>query len=126
MNTEIFVPLKEVFQGSKHLPPLVVFKLAQNGRDLPLSLDVTIKRFQDLIECIFGEKSSVLSNIQVKDGCICITWGTRKSAVYSLTTLAKGKITFMKHVGILRLTVGEIVIFELPGMEEDESTLEDL
>ena len=114
--------LKEVdFKTTQHKGmPLVVFKLA--GR----CLDVTIKRFQDLIECIFGEKSSVLSNIQVKDGCICITWGTRKSAVYSLTTLAKGKITFMKHVGILRLTVGEIVIFELPGMEEDESTLEDL
>ena len=94
--------LKEIdFKATRHNGmPLVVLKLA--GR----CLDVTIKRFQELIKCIFGEKSSVLSNIQVKDGCICITWGTRKSAVSFLTTLAKEKITFMKHIGVLRLTVG--------------------
>ena len=117
--------LKEIdFKATRHNGmPLVVLKLA--GR----CLDVTIKRFQELIKCIFGEKSSVLSNIQVKDGCICITWGTRKSAVSFLTTLAKEKITFMKHIGVLRLTVGEVTVFEQPGTEEeweeDSSSLED-
>ena len=76
------------------------------------------------------EKSKALSNIQVKDGCICITWNTRESSVHSLIALANEKIQFMNHVGILRLTVGEITIFEQPGTEEeweeDSSSLEDL
>ena len=107
--------LKEIdFKATRHKGmPLVVLKLA--GR----YLDVTIKRFQELVECIFGKKSSALSNIQVEDGCICITWSTRESAVPSLTTLANEKIQFMKHVGILRLTVGEITIFKQPGTEEE-------
>ena len=88
--------------------PLVVLKLA--GR----CLDVTIKRFQELVECIFGEKSKALSNMQVKDGCICITWNTRESAIPFLTALAKEKVKFMKFVGILRLTVGKVIIFEQP------------
>ena len=103
--------------------PLVVLKLA--GR----CLDVTIKRFQELVRYIFGKKSSTLSNIQVEDGCICITWSTRESVVPSLTALANEKIQFMKLVGILRLTVGEVTIFEELGTEEeweeDNSSLED-
>ena len=103
--------------------PLVVLKLA--GR----CLDVTIKRFQELVRYIFGKKSSTLSNIQVEDGCICITWNTRESVVPSLTALANEKIQFMKLVGILRLTVGEVTIFEQLGTEEeweeDNSSLED-
>ena len=43
--------------------PLVILKLAGH------CLDVTIKRFQELVKCIFGKKSSVLYNIQVEDGC---------------------------------------------------------
>ena len=93
--------------------PLVVLKLA--GR----CLDVTIKRFQELVKHIFGEESNALSNIQVKHGCIRITWITRESAVPTLTALAKEKIQFMKHVGIMRLTVREITIFEQPGTEEE-------
>ena len=86
--------------------PLVVLKLS--GR----CLDVTIKRFQELIKHIFEEESNALSNIQVKHGCICISWNTRDSAVSSLTVLAKNKIKLMKHIGILRLVVGETTIFD--------------
>ena len=89
--------------------PLVVLKLA--GR----CLDVTIKRFQELVKCIFEEKSRALSNIQVKDGCICITWNTRECVVPFLTALAKEKVKCMKLVGILRLTVGKVTIFEQLG-----------
>ena len=103
--------------------PLVVLKLA--GR----CLDVTIKRFQELVKCIFEEKSRALSNIQVKDGCICITWNTRECVVPFLTALAKEKVKCMKLVGILRLTVGKVTIFEQPGTEEeweeDSSSLDD-
>ena len=103
--------------------PLVVLKLS--GR----CLDVTIKRFQELVKHIFGEEANALSNIHVKHGCICITWNTRESAIPSLLSFAEQKIQFMKHVGILRLTVAEITIFEQPGTEEaweeDNSNLED-
>ena len=58
--------------------PLVVLKLS--GR----CLDVTIKRFQELVKHIFEEESNALSNIQVKHGCICISWSTRESIVSSL------------------------------------------
>ena len=98
--------------------PLVVLKLS--GR----CLDVTIKRFQEMVQYIFGKKSSALSNIQVEDGCICITWNTRESAVPSLIDLAFGKTQFMKHVGILKLTVGEVTIFEQPDADK-VSSLED-
>ena len=116
--------LKEINLTQHKEMPLVVIKLA--GR----CLDVTIKRFQELVKHIFGEESNALSNIQVKHGCICITWNIRESVVPSLTALAKEKITFMKHVGILRLTVGEVTIFEQPSTEEeyweeDNSSLED-
>ena len=117
--------LKEIdFKTARHNGmPLVVLKLA--GR----CLDVTIKRFQELVRYIFGKKSSALSNIQVEDGCICITWNTRESVVPSLTTLAIEKIQFMKHVGVLRLTVEAVTIFEQPSteeeLEENSSSLED-
>ena len=102
--------------------PLVILKLA--GR----CLDVTIKRFQELVKHIFGEESNALSNIQVKHGCICITWNTRESAVPSLTGLAKEKIKYMKLVGIIKMTVGELIIFEQDTEEwkKDNSSLEDL
>ena len=96
--------------------PLVVLKLG--GR----CLDVTIKRFQELVQAHFGEESNALSNIQVKHGCICISWNTRESVVFSLTALAKEKIEFMKHIGVLRLSIGEITIFdhEQWGLQEEQ------
>ena len=99
--------------------PLVVLKLS--GR----YLDVTINRFQELVRYIFGKKSSALSNIQVEDGCICITWNTRESAVPSLINMAFEKTQFMKVIGILRLTVKEVTIIEQLGTDEDNSSLED-
>ena len=98
--------------------PLVILKLA--GR----CLNVTIKRFQELVNHIFETKSTALSNIRVKGGCICITWNTHESAVSSLVALAKEKLEFMRHIGVVRLTIGNIIVFEQPykleGEEEEE------
>ena len=94
--------------------PLVILKLA--GR----CLNVTIKRFQELVNHIFGAKSGALSNIRVKGGCICITWTTRESAIPSLVALAQEKVEFMRLVGVLRLTVGETIILEQTREEERE------
>ena len=55
--------------------------------------------------------------------------GTLRVCCSFLTALAKEKVKCMKLVGILRLTVGKVTIFEQPGTEEeweeDSSSLDD-
>ena len=80
---------------------------------------VTIKRFQRLVEQIFDENSTSLANINVKKGCICVTWLARKSAIPSLITQAQERTEFMRLVGVLRVSVAGIDILE---QEEEEDT----
>ena len=93
--------------------PQVTIKLAKCWQR------VTIKRFQRLVEQIFEENSTALTNITVKTGCICVTWLARKSAIPSLVTKAQEKIELMQLVGILRMSISEINILE---QEEEEDT----
>ena len=93
--------------------PQVIIKLAKCWQR------VTIKRFQRLVEHIFEENSTSLTNITVKSGCICVTWFTRKSSVPSLVAQAQEKTAFMKLVGILRMSISEIDILK---QEEKEDT----
>ena len=67
---------------------------------------------------LYIKSKSLMTNIQVTDGCLCITWITRESAIPSLVALAKEKVEFMKHVGVLRLTVGDTVVLEQEKEEE--------
>ena len=87
-------------------------------------LSVTIKRFQKFVSQIFGAKSDALTHIRVEDGCICISWLTRESAIPSLVALAQQKVEFMRHVGVLRLTVGDITVLKKEG-EDDQEEEED-
>ena len=82
---------------------------------------VTIKRFQKLVEQIFEENSTALANILVKNGCICVTWFARKSAVPAMVAQALKMTDFMRLVGVLRMKVGNVNILE--QQEEDESFL---
>ena len=93
--------------------PQVIIKLAKCWQR------VTIKRFQRLVEHIFEENSTSLTNITVKSGCICVTWFTRKSSVPSLVAQAQEKTAFMQLVGILRMSISEIDILK---QEEEEDT----
>ena len=93
--------------------PQVTIKLAKCWQR------VTIKRFQRLVEQIFEENSTALTNITVKTGCICVTWLARKSAILSLVTKAQEKTELMQLVGILRMSISEIDILE---QEEEEDT----
>ena len=93
--------------------PQVTIKLAKCWQR------VTIKRFQRLVEQIFEENSTALTNITVKTGCICVTWLARKSAIPSLVTKAQEKTELMQLVGILRMSISEIDILE---QEEEEDT----
>ena len=100
--------LKEI---QSHCPsgvdmPQVVFKLTGFWPS------VTIKHFKRFVDQIFGAESSALTHIRVKDGCICVSWFTRKSILSSLIALARQKVEFMRHVGVLRLSIGDTVVLD--------------
>ena len=97
--------------------PQVIFKLTGFWPS------VTIKRFQRFVDHVFEANSSALTHIKVKQGCICVTWYARKSAIASLATQAQEKVLFMQHVGVLSLSVGDTVILEQEETEEEETDL---
>ena len=97
--------------------PQVIFKLTGFWPS------VTIKRFQWFVDHIFEANSSALTHIRVKQGCICVTWYARKSAIPSLVAQAQEKILFMRHVGVLSLSVGDTVILEQEEGSEEETDL---
>ena len=110
--------LKEVeilnLQSHSENMPQVIFKLTGFWPN------VTIKRFQRFVDHIFEANSSALTHIRVKQGCICVTWYARKSAIPSLVAQAQEKVLFMRHVGVLSLSVGDTVILEHAQEEESE------
>ena len=97
--------------------PQVIFKLTGFWPS------VTIKRFQRFVDHIFEANSSALTHIRVKQGCICVTWFARKSAIPSLAARAQEKVLFMRHVGVLSLSVGDTVILEQEETVEEETDL---
>ena len=101
--------------------PKVVLKLNERW------LNVTIQRFQELVQHIFGERSRSLSHIRVEDGCICVTWCTCASAIPFLVSAAEQKVVFMMYVGVLRLSIGSTTVFEQKSSQlGDNSLSEDL
>ena len=97
--------------------PQVIFKLTGFWPS------VTIKRFQRFVDHVFEANSSALTHIRVKQGCICVTWYARKSAIASLAARAQEKVLFMRHFGVLSLSVGDTVILEQKETEEEETDL---
>ena len=97
--------------------PKVIFKLTGFWPS------VTIKRFQKFVDHVFKANSSALTHIDVEEGCICVTWYARKSAIASLAARAQEKVLFMRHVGVLSLSVGDTVILEQEETEEEETDL---
>ena len=93
--------------------PQVIFKLTGFWPS------VTIKRFQRFVDHVFEANSSVLTHIRVKQGCICVTWYARKSAIPSLVAQAQEKVRFMRHVGVLSLFIGDTVILEQEESEDE-------
>ena len=104
-------------QSSSADMPQVIFKLTGFWPS------VTIKRFQRFVDHVFEANSSALTHIRVKQGCICVTWYARKSAIASLAARAQEKVLFMRHVGVLSLSVGDTVILEQEETEEEETDL---
>ena len=106
-----------VNQYSSEDMPQVIFKLTGFWPS------VTIKRFQRFVDHIFEANSSALTHIRVKQGCICVTWYARKSAIPSLAARAQEKVLFMRHVGVLSLSVGDTAILEQEETVEEETDL---
>ena len=106
--------VKFLDQSSSADMPQVIFKLTGFWPS------VTVKRFQRFVDHVFEANSSALTHIRVKQGCICVTWYARKSAIASLAAQAQEKVLFMRHVGVLSLSVGDTVILE---QEEEETDL---
>ena len=109
--------VKFLDQSSSAVMPQVIFKLTGFWPS------VTIKRFQRFVDHVFEANSSALTHIRVKQGCICVTWYARKSAIASLAARAQEKVLFMRHVGVLSLSVGDTVILEQEETEEEETDL---
>ena len=109
--------VKFLDQSSSAVMPQVIFKLTGFWPS------VTIKRFQRFVDHVFEANSSALTHIRVKQGCICVTWYARKSAIASLAARAQEKVLFMQHVGVLSLSVGDTVILEQEETEEEETDL---
>ena len=51
---------------------------------------------------------------------MCVSWFARKSAVPALVALAQQKVELMRHVGVLRLCVGDTIIMEQENIKEEE------
>ena len=81
--------VKFLDQSSSAVMPQVIFKLTGFWPS------VTIKRFQRFVDHAFEANSSALTHIRVKQGCICVTWYARKSAIASLAARAQEKMLFM-------------------------------
>ena len=61
---------------------------------------------------------NTLTHIRLEDESIWISWFARKSAIPSLVAMAQQKLEFLKLVGVLKLTVGDITILEQDEGEE--------
>ena len=109
--------VKFLDQSTSAIMPQVIFKLTGFWPS------VTIKRFQRFVDQVFEANSSALTHIRVKQGCICVTWYARKSAIASLAARAQEKVLFMRHVRVLSLSVGDTVILEQEETEEEETDL---
>lgn len=111
--TELSV-LKEIeCEPSSVEMPQVILKMAG------CLCEITIKRFEELVEQIFKTKSNALTNIRVEPGCIQVSWSSHRSAIPALVTQAQQKVEFIRHVGVLRLSVGDTIILDQQEREEE-------
>lgn len=78
-------------------------------------MDVTMQRFQKLVEVIFREWSHCISRmIKVEKGCMCITWVVSRDVLPFLkqtcASESRLELELMECVGIKRLIIDDVVI----------------
>ena len=73
-------------------------------------LEKTMDDLDKLLKEIFRDKSSVLAHIRIIKGSIIVTYLAPQSETDSLIKLAKTKLSFMPHVGVCGLHIGQRTI----------------
>ena len=92
------------------------------GRRISLKLTrrwdkTSVKDFQVLIQVLFHEK--YLNKMTVQEGCICVSWIIPEVDTSKIVKDVAYSPDFMKAIGVLLLTMGDDVIFELTQEQED-------
>ena len=91
------------------------------GRKILLKLQgwdkISVKDFQILIEVLFHDKH--LNKMTVQEGCICVSWTIPDVATSKIVKDVVYSPDFMKAIGVLLLTIGDDVIFQLTQEQED-------
>ena len=73
---------------------------------------MTLEQFQKLVEEIFLKKSQCLHLVRVERGCVSIQWTVSECVVSSLVSLTNQRTEFIKYVGVIKLTIDNVVVFK--------------
>ena len=86
---------------------------------------VTIQKFERLANQIFIELYSEASNIQVREGCIYLSWFINKKHTKRLTAIIQSSEKVLELVGVKSINIGETLIYSNPieGCATMESAL---
>lgn len=74
-------------------------------------MNVTLKRFQQLIEEMFMDKSCYFNHIKVQKGCLEVSWYVPQSTHLSLLSLVKQRVMFMECVGVISVHINDEQVF---------------
>ena len=75
---------------------------------------VTIQKFERLADQIFIELYSETSNIQVREGCIYLSWFINKKHTNRLTAIIQSSENVLELVGVKSINMSETVIYSNP------------
>ena len=89
----------------------------QNVQELELKLSgfwhqLTLEHFEKLVQMLFRGRSNALNNLQVTQGCLCVTWFVHESIVPSLVSLLENKVPLMQSLGIMKIAVGDSIVMD--------------
>lgn len=73
-------------------------------------MKITIKNLKRLLKYLFRKKSSILTNLIIKEGSVLIRMAAPRSEILSLLTLASWKYEEMPYLGIISVQVGSLIL----------------
>ena len=99
----------------------------QNAQELELKLSgfwhqLTLEHFEKLVQMLFRGRSNALNNLQVTQGCLCVTWFVHESIIPSLVSLLENKVHLMQSLGIMKVAVGDSIVMDQGEDIEDISS----
>ena len=84
-------------------------------------LDVTLEHFEFLVKVLFEEYADSLCVTSIKEGCMCVMWSVPEVIAFFMLTerLSKLDNEMLKAIGVISLTVGNIVVFNNEDSQDD-------